>query len=391
MNEEKIALVSVLGMSPAVVTETIWGLYREKPKLLPDEVKVYTTRKAWENMQRLLLTAQPGGGSIWEEMEQKVGKTIKLKKHIFEDNKGGELSDIVTSEDQDLVADQLLRGIREYKNPEQDNWRLVASIAGGRKSMSALMYGAMSLGAGADDLLTHVLADDRASSCSEFFFPAQEKQELQDRGGHSFRAQDVLIDLASIPFVPLATLVKNSDFKTGGSYSALVARARETVAKIGQEDTTIRVSKSKCSVYINGEELQLEIRPYVLMGILVKHKMLENKENKNLALTAEKAYKHLKELMNGNTIPIHVSQKHSTQEFFSPNSWMEMERKKDGTRVAKKDENGNKVYRFPDSISKEKTFLKKALCAKGFSDVADDAIGRGRLGFIRIKKTSFCD
>lgn len=388
MNEEKIALVSVLGMSPAVVTETIWGLYQEKPELLPDEVKVYTTQKAWENMQRLLLTAQPGGGSIWEEMEQKVRKTIILKKHIFEDNKGGELSDIVTSEDQDLVADQLLRGIREYKNPEQDNWRLVASIAGGRKSMSALMYGAMSLGAGAEDLLTHVLADDRASSCSEFFFPAQEKQELQDRYGHSFRAQDVLIDLASIPFVPLATLVKNSDFKTGGSYSALVARARETVAKIGLEDTTIRVSKSKCSVYINDEELELGIRSYVLMGILVKHKMLENKENEPLELTAEKAYTHLQELMNGNT---NISQKHRAQEFFSPNSWMEMERKKDGTRGAKKDENGNKVYKFPDSISKEKTFLKKALCAKGFSDVADDAIGRDRLGFRIIKKTSFCD
>lgn len=388
MNEEKIALVSVLGMSPAVVTETIWGLYQKKPELLPDEVKVYTTQKAWENMQRLLLTAQPGGGSIWEEMEKKVGKTIILKKHIFEDNKGGELSDIVTSEDQDLVADQLLRGIREYKNPEQDNWRLVASIAGGRKSMSALMYGAMSLGAGAEDLLTHVLADDRASSCSEFFFPAQEKQELQDRDGHSFRAQDVLIDLASIPFVPLATLVKNSDFKTGGSYSALVARARETVAKIGLEDTTIRVSKSKCSVYINDEELELGIRSYALMGILVKHKMLENKENKPLELTAEKAYTHLQELMNGNT---NISQKHRAQEFFSPNSWMEMERKKDGTRGAKKDENGNKVYKFPDSISKEKTFLKKALCAKGFSDVADDAIGRDRLGFRIIKKTSFCD
>ena len=73
LNEERVVLISVVGMSPAVVTESIWGLHQEHPELVPDEVVVYTTRVAWDNLHKAL-TSTHEGTSVWEDLQQKVGK-----------------------------------------------------------------------------------------------------------------------------------------------------------------------------------------------------------------------------------------------------------------------------------------------------------------------------
>ena len=39
----KTVLLATTGMSPAVLTETVWALAREKPAVVPDEVYVVTT------------------------------------------------------------------------------------------------------------------------------------------------------------------------------------------------------------------------------------------------------------------------------------------------------------------------------------------------------------
>ena len=376
--EERIVLISVVGMSPAVVTESIWGLHLEHPELVPDEVVVYTTRVAWDNLHKAL-TSTHEGTSVWEDLQQKVGKNMVLRKRIFEDTQGGELADIVSSADQEVVADQLLRGIREFKNPQQEKYRVVASVAGGRKSMSALMYAAMSLGAEADDVITHVLADDVATSCPEFFFPAQVQQELVNRKGESFTAGEVRIDLAEIPFVPLASLVKHTDFKADGCFTKLVKRAREAVARLSPEETRIRLSKKGCVVHINGQELKLDDRPYTLMAIMAAHAT-----QNNVPLSSKAAIELLSDLRKLQWLPLEILRRMEENE----KKAQQEEKDRIGPLakfyVAAEWEKG-----FPEGFAKAKSDLKKALESNGYQLVAEDAFGHGRIGFQRIRNVKF--
>lgn len=368
METEKVALIAVIGASPAVLTETVWGLHAEKPELVPDEVKIFTTQYGWDTFNKNVLTAE-NGSSVWEDLQTKVGKEIILRKHIFEDKKGGVLKDIVTCEDQELVADQLLKGIREYKNPMQETYRLVGSVAGGRKSMSALMYAAMSLGADADDIITHVLADDKVLAFNDFYFPGQTKQQLEPRGGDkslTMTAADVKIDLAEIPFVPLATLVKNSDFSTAGTFTKLVQRARQTVEKVGIKKTKIRVHKSKCIVRINNREIEgLTPHEYALLAIMAEHAM-NNKDDSTKQISCDQVYAIRDKMRENKQFPSSICE--------TKNMYF-ITQKTDNTAS--------------DCLASVKFDLKKRLKDQGFEAVIKDAFSHGKVGFRKITDIDF--
>lgn len=377
MSEEKVVLISVVGMSPAILTETIWALHQERPDLLPDEVKVYTTQTAWENLQKIMVENK-NGISVWKELQEKVGKKMMLTKHIFHDANGADLRDIVTSDEQKLVADQLLRGIREYKNPQQEVCRVVGSIAGGRKSMSALMYAAMSLGADADDIITHVLADEKASNCREFFFPEQSEQKLTaiiNKKTVKFEAKDTQIDLAEIPFVPLATLVNDTNFGTGGTFAKLVHRARNTVSKMNPEQIKIKLCSSNYWVEINGEKITLKPDCYLLLAIMAMHVINCNNKKESISpLTFELAFGYLRYLKKEKILPAQLLQKMETDQ-------------KDGKQSIYNVKEWEQSTCIPN-LSKIKHNLKEAL-KENHSVVVNDIFRHGSFGFQHITKIKF--
>ncbi len=392
MEEQKVVLISVVGMSPAVVTETIWALHTEEPAFVPDEVKLFTTRKAWENASKALLSRE-NGRSIWDELQQKIGKEMILKKHIFEDLQGGELEDIVTDNDQELVADQLLKGVREYKNPQQEVCRVVASLAGGRKSMSALMYAVMSLAAEADDMITHVLADEQASACRNFFFPEQECQQLTAKiNGQEqpFTAADVRLSLAAIPFVPLASLVKNSDFDASGSFSRLVEKTSRVVAKVGPAQTQIRISKSQCKVFINDNALLLTADQFVLMAIMAEYALTNNNDADVFIPDAKTAYDMLRRLKKEGKLPASVLHKIKYKELQYLNSKEWKKRNEKWTPNSPADVE-KYHYSYPDTHIKVKHNLKEKLERRGFHTVANDALPNKKIGFNLITNIQFID
>ena len=52
---ERSVLFALCGMSPAVITETVWALAHASPRELPDRVVVLTTRKGRDAIRRDLL------------------------------------------------------------------------------------------------------------------------------------------------------------------------------------------------------------------------------------------------------------------------------------------------------------------------------------------------
>lgn len=367
MECEKVVMMSVVGMSPAVVTESIWALYEERPELVPDEVKVYTTRKGWDSLSRGLLTEHEGM-TVWKDLQQKVGKEIALDKHIFLNGEGEDMADIVTSADQDLVADQLLKDIRKYKDPKKGECRLVASIAGGRKSMSALMYAVMSLGAAPDDIITHVLADDQYTTCREFYFPAQEQQDLVVKRGNdelNFKACEVKIDLAEIPFVALSGLIPSRDFSLKDSFSNLVKTARDKVVDIVPESCRIRLSAGSRSLFINGQEVQLSKNEYIVMAVLVLHSI-----EGILSVSPASASELLNKLADWGKMPAEIL-------LMTKNA-------KNGTLY-----DFAQWYTYPKEYNRAKFSLKEKLQQAGFQAVVSDAFGEERFGFRRIKDVKF--
>ncbi len=82
-----------------------------------------------------------------------------------------ELDDIRSIQDNEAVAEFLMEIVRSFV--ENDSIRLVASLAGGRKTTSALLHSVMTLLGRSDDLLTHIIVDEP--------WPSQPEEALQRR------------------------------------------------------------------------------------------------------------------------------------------------------------------------------------------------------------------
>jgi CRISPR-associated protein (TIGR02584 family) len=168
--------VSVLGGSPAVVTETLWYLmYKEKREI--DSVYVITTRKGAATGKVLIekindMVTEYGLGRVDFPEENIL---------IIKGKDGNELEDIISAEDNEYAANFITNVIRGIKrdNPEAI---LHCSIAGGRKTMSSYMALALTLLGTKEDKLYHILVSSDVESRRDFFYPpSEEVQEFEDK------------------------------------------------------------------------------------------------------------------------------------------------------------------------------------------------------------------
>ena len=193
MKNHKIVLVGAVGMSPAVLTETVWALAQENPPVIPDEVVVITTKNGCDK----ILAGFFDENAVWETLREKLGADDKLR---FESDSSvriisndlREFEDIATPEENEQAADFFLNVLREYsQNPDT---QIIASLAGGRKTMSALLLSCMSLLGRKNDRVCHVLAnDDYIRENINFYFPKNKAEEKAAQ-----------IRLSDIPFVRIS-------------------------------------------------------------------------------------------------------------------------------------------------------------------------------------------
>lgn len=377
---EKNVLITVLGMSPAVVTETIWALFREGAEQVPDEVCIVTSEKGRMGFRKGVLDT-----GIWGEMKAAVGKEgMRLEWGMLTDPSTGEaLDDIVNSEHQQIVADKLLEIIRRYKNPQGDPYHIVASIAGGRKSMSALMYAAMSLAAEETDRITHVLVDDEVTRLRDFFYPGQKKQELSymdrnDQQEKSLTAANVQCELADLPFVPLSFLVGSNKNLAEGSFNTLVEKANARSRDLSPKKIKIRLSSTRCEATINGKKVSnIPTNSYALLcGMVLWRKYYDSMPSLGAVIND---YPMLFEMLD-------------RQQDLLP------EKIRNGIRLSRdgrvRDGVLYRALRSPDKEGKSaiisaKSGLKKWLEESGWSIVCDDALMRDIIGFCEIRDVGF--
>ena len=219
--EKRKILVAILGMSPAVLTETVWELAMRKPSFIPDEVVVLTTVagkkqmretnlvSAWERMTEALVT-ELGDDSIRKKMAC-VDADLKFVT-VLRNAAGDPADDLLTAEDNTAAADMMFRILRDYT--KDDNTELCVSIAGGRKTMGALLLSCVSLLGRPGDRVLHVVVNWPFEFVNPpFFFPEQRKTYgyTPKSGGVSkaYTCDEAKIELFEVPFVPLRNVYKN--------------------------------------------------------------------------------------------------------------------------------------------------------------------------------------
>lgn len=284
-HQSKTVLLAVVGMSPAILTETVWALANPaagQRRVVPDEVVVITTTRGKADLERDLLNLQdgtfsprPGWGdcSVWQSLRHAVlgpaaASDLRLQLphprviELPDATTGVKIpaSDLRSPADNAAAADFILEEVRRLvANPDN---HVIASIAGGRKTMGALLYACMSLLGRETDRLTHVLVSSPFDECRGFFFPGQPVQELSaGKEQQPVRANQAQIDLADIPFVPLINRFRDLGELPGG-FMGLVRTISDCLKRDASPMSTaaVRFDRANCSVVVNDLTCRIEGR-----------------------------------------------------------------------------------------------------------------------------------
>jgi CRISPR-associated protein (TIGR02584 family) len=277
-------LLAVTGMSPAVLTETLWALAHpadDSPPVIPNRVIVITTKQGRDHLARLFQPSpQLGGAAPWDTLRtalEQRGHDLagKLRFGLTGDDirvitaadpatgRTRELPDIRTPADNEAAADFLLEQVRALvENPDTD---LIVSVAGGRKTMSALLYACLTLVGRETDRLTHVLVNEPYETLRDFWFPAQPGGPLplptRSAGSvppvSSVSPAAAHIQLADVPFVPLRNLFQRELGRKAGTFRRLVQDCRQNILRRAAEELRLTLDPVRSTLEINGLTLNL--------------------------------------------------------------------------------------------------------------------------------------
>lgn len=296
MEKLKHILLCVAGGTPAIITETLWALMDKGERV--DEVRVITTitepeAKFKTGRERILedLLAEPDGQfhrfrRDFPEFARDLplDKKIRFDKDCLylltnketgvpspRDDDRVRLTDILDDRDNQHAANQICDIVRELTREEQ-NARLHASVAGGRKTMGLYLLGAMQLFGRAHDAMSHVLVNPAVENrAADFYYKTPQPKILHDRAGHVLKrddgndltTEDGEIYLADIPFIRLSKIIQER-FEVGSrSYGEIVEKAQTDLAFL-ESGYDLRFDVRKNLIKIGAREAKLTPKEFFI-------------------------------------------------------------------------------------------------------------------------------
>lgn len=224
-------LLAVSGLSPQIVTETVYALATEAEHgpFVPTEVHLITTREGAQRAELSLLSDDMGWFHRLCKDYQLPAVTFNREHiHIIRDAAERDMDDIRSPEDNRAAADYITAQVRHFTaDPE---CALHVSIAGGRKTMGFFLGYALSLYGRAQDRLSHVLVSEPFENSIEFFYPTPYSRVLQTRDGRLADTAAAEVTLAQIPFVSLRHGLPQALLSGHASFNETVEAARAALA-----------------------------------------------------------------------------------------------------------------------------------------------------------------
>ncbi|HXH13073.1 MAG TPA: CRISPR-associated ring nuclease Csm6 [Alphaproteobacteria bacterium] len=224
-------LVAVAGLTPQVITETLYYLTQVRdPPVGIAEIHILTTRPGRERIRTDLLTPDHGRFYTFCAEYGLDPSTIAFDDahiQVLTDVVGVPLEDIRTAADSAAVADQILACIRRLT--DDPTTRLHCSLAGGRKTLSVLLGFALQLYGRVQDSLLHVLIREELEGHTAFFYPPKRPTLIQTRNGQMVEAHRVQVEVAEIPYVRLREKLATDMSQMTPGFAPTIDRLQRTL------------------------------------------------------------------------------------------------------------------------------------------------------------------
>ncbi len=233
-------LIITVGVTPQIVTETVWALLTRDPPFVPTKIILATTRDSAEVFEHKRLLGRTGKLC---ELYHYLGRSedyVEPEIRFAEGADGARYHDVRTQIEASAFGDLITRLVAEHGTSDS---RIHVSMAGGRKTMSWFAGAALSLVGRPTDELSHVLVDpEELEQCEDFWWPTREDNPITHRSLRNGDAtprtfntrlrrdpgdtSGAMVEMARIPFVPLRPYLDGDVFEGGGiGYDGVVARA----------------------------------------------------------------------------------------------------------------------------------------------------------------------
>jgi CRISPR-associated protein (TIGR02584 family) len=221
-------LLAVTGLSPQIVTETVYALaVAQTPRWVPDEVQLLTTARGADNARLKLLSNEPGWfARLCADWQLPPIAFDVACIHVVRRADGSELDDIRDDADNLAAADAIVELVRRLTR--EADVELHASIAGGRKTMGYYLGMAMSLYARECDRLSHVLVSPPFESHPEFYYPTPATRVIHalDRAQQALDTSRAQVWLGDIPLLRLREGLPRALLEGRSGYAQTVAAAQ---------------------------------------------------------------------------------------------------------------------------------------------------------------------
>jgi CRISPR-associated protein (TIGR02584 family) len=227
---QRRVLLMVCGLSPQIVTETLYALAAgEDASEIPTEIRLLTTTEGARRAELALLSDDLGWfHRLCTDYRLPAVSFDRSHIHVIRDANGRPMDDIRSQADNEAAADFITNQVRLLTSDKSS--ALHVSIAGGRKTMGFYLGYALSLYGREQDRLSHVLVSEPFESSWDFFYPTPYSRVLQTRDGKLADTAMAHVTLADIPFVSMRHGLPENLLLGRSSYNETVAAARAALA-----------------------------------------------------------------------------------------------------------------------------------------------------------------
>jgi len=264
-------LIAVSGMSPQIITETLYALVsRAEDPFIPTEIHIITTKEGANNAELNLLRSGSEQSGWFNKLCQELSlPDIQFSAdhiHVITNDRTGEaLADIKTPQDNEAAASFITEFVREQCQDDQS--ALHVSIAGGRKTMGYYMGYALSLFGRQQDCLSHVLVSEEYEGNPQFYYPTQAGEIIFDNRNGKQKPLDpakAKVILADIPFLR----INNNEAKNtmnGFSFKQTIQATQELL-----QPPTLKIDMARQLIWANGHSVRLQDQRFAFYCWILK-------------------------------------------------------------------------------------------------------------------------
>lgn len=265
---KKRILLAVSGLTPQIVTETLYALATNpEDSFVPTEVHLLTTTEGAVRAKLLLLSTDPGWfHRLCTEHGLRGVAFPEQNIHLLCGCDGRPLKDIRTAEDNQWAADCITEQVRLLTSDPES--ALHVSLAGGRKTMGFYAGYALSLFGRPQDRLSHVLVQSDYEFAADFFYPSLKRRVIEGRDKRPLDAAEAQLMLADIPFVSMRHGLPERLLEGESSYSEVVKAAN---AAIGPAELVI--DQRGCRIQAAGKVFAMGKSTLALLSIFARRAM----------------------------------------------------------------------------------------------------------------------